>query len=103
MTEYSVFSWRDYTNQFLYDVGDQLNGETIRSACFSQRLPDTYVFPDDMTGVTFINCNLENCFIPPGNIVIDCLTRRVMTLEDGNDWIVDEENQPISMIGLVPE
>lgn len=72
-----------------------MNDEIIVCSCFSQQKPDTVIFPEEMTGVTFINCNLDNVLIPPGNTVEGGLHRRYLTLEDGTDWIIDENNNPV--------
>jgi hypothetical protein len=44
-----------------------------------------------MTGTTFVNCNLDNCFIPPGNTVTGGSQRRYISNADG-DWLVDADN-----------
>lgn len=95
---YSYFSSRDYTNLILDDVQHYMNDETIRGACFSQQQPDTKVFPDEMTGVTFVNCNLDNCIIPEGNTLIDCSNRRYQVQNDLNDWEIDENNNPVRLV-----
>lgn len=75
-----------------------LNGQTITGSCFSHEKPDAHIFPDDMTGVTFINCNLDNCFIPAGNTVVGGSQRRFIVQDDGFDWIIDENNQPMEKL-----
>lgn len=86
------FSAKDFTGRFLLD--QDLNGKVIARSNFSHETPDTKVFPENMTGVTFINCNLDNVFIPEGNIVIECSQRRFKVQNDLNDWEVDNENKP---------
>ena len=66
------------------------------SSFYQQDSPESHVFRDDMTGVTFINCNLDNCFIPSGNTLNGCNNRRIKAQEDGRDWIVDENNNPVT-------
>lgn len=95
---YSYFSSRDYTNLILDDVGPYMNEEIIRGACFSQQNPDTKVFPDEMSGVTFVNCNLDNCVIPEGNTLIDCSNRRFKVQNDLNDWEIDKNNNPVRLV-----
>ena len=90
------YSHKDFTGQCLIERTD-LNGQTITGSCFSHEVPDTHIFPDDMTGVTFINCNLDNCFIPDGNIVQGGSQRRYMNI-DGVDTLVDADNQPIGAL-----
>lgn len=96
--KYSYFSSRDYTNLNLEDVQENMNHEIIRGACFSQQEPDTKVFPDKMSGVTFINCNLDNVVIPEGNKLIDCSNRRYKVQNDLNDWEIDENGNPVRLV-----
>jgi len=98
MTEYSIFSHRDYTHFNLEDAGEYLNNEIIRSSCFAQEKPDTVVFPSYVTNLTLVNCNLDNVDLPPGVTLIDCSHRRILTQPDGLDWIVDENNNPVEPV-----
>jgi len=67
---------------------------TIFGSCFSQEIPDSKIFPDNMTGVTFINCNLDNVFIPAGNETIGCSQRKFQVQNDMTDWILDTDLKP---------
>lgn len=75
-----------------------MSGIVIFSSCFSHEQVDSHCFPEDMTGTTFIKCNLDNCYIPSGNTILDCSTRRFKAQEDGQDWLVDEFNNPIKLL-----
>lgn len=90
-----IKSFTDYTGRYL---GDETAQGTIEGSCFSQETPDSVVFPADMQGVTFIRCNLDNVFMPEGNTVIGGSQRRFMALDDGNDWFVDENNNPLTRL-----
>ena len=79
------YSHKDFTGRFLGERTD-MNGLTIKGSCFSQEKPDTHCFPEDMTGVTFEYCNLDNCFIPAGNTVVEGSQRRYEVQNDGNEW-----------------
>ena len=92
-----TYSHKDFTSQTLIERTD-LNGQFIRGSCFSQQVPDSVIFPEGMTGVTYLNCNLENCVIPEGNTVIDCETRRYAVQNDGNGWEIDENNVPTTVV-----
>lgn len=92
------FSHWDFTNLKIDDAGDFINNLIIRGSCFSQQQPDTKVFPDEMTGVTFVNCNLDNVAIPDGNTLIDCSNRRYVVQNDMNDWEIDENNNPVRLV-----
>jgi uncharacterized protein YjbI with pentapeptide repeats len=91
------YSRKDFTGRNLTERTD-MSGLEIRGSCFSQEIPDTHVFPEDMTGVTFVNCNLDNCFIPEGNTVIDCRTTRYKVQNDGHEWEIDEQGNPLCII-----
>ena len=71
------------------------NGFVFYAVSFSQEIPDSHIFPDDMTGATFINCNLDNVFIPEGNMVIGGRQNRFKAQNDGNDWEIDETDKPV--------
>ncbi len=73
-------------------------GTVIFGSCFSREKPDSKVFPDSMTGVTFLFCNLDNVVIPAGCTVIACSQRRFLVQNDGCDWIVDGTNKPVEPI-----
>lgn len=83
---------KDFTGRTL--INEYLNGQYITGSCFSQEKPDTQVFPKNMSGVTFVNCNLDNCFIPDSNTVIDCTTRKFSVQNDLNDWELDSDGKP---------
>src|SRR3990167_1381756 len=91
-TEYNLnddYSFKDFTGRSNLEVSGIIYG-----SCFSQEIPDNHIFPDNMTGVTFIKCNLDNVFIPNGNTVIDCSQRRYQVQNDLNDWILNSDNTP---------
>jgi len=93
-----TYSFNDFTGANLSGKTDMFDIE-IRSSCFSQEKPDSNIFPQNMSGVTFINCNLDNCIIPAGNAVIDCSQRRFKAQDDGFDWLIDKNNNPIERLG----
>lgn len=86
----------DFTNQSLIGRPTaEFNDSEIFGACFSQ---DDYssVFPPDMTGVIFRRCNLINCYIPAGNIVLpDCNNLRLGRQNDREMWILDGDGNPV--------
>ena len=90
----SEFSQKDFTHQTV-ELPNNIN---VYASCFSQEKVDTHVFPDDMTGVTFYNCNLDNCFIPLGNTVIGGKNRRFTVQNDGEDWVIDSQNKPVEPV-----
>lgn len=86
------------TGRSLADRTDMDNLE-IEGLCLSQERLDSNVLPPNLTGVTFYYCNLDNVLIPPGNTLVNCSNRRYMPMDDGYDWEVDENNQPIKILG----
>ncbi len=50
------------------------NGYTFEYYNFTQRVPHTVIFAG-ITGLTFHNCNLTNCDIPPDAILINSPNR----------------------------
>lgn len=95
----SDYDNRDFTGHDLSDRKDMVDGLTIEGSCFSQETPDSHIFPEDMTGVTFIGCNLDNVFIPDGNTIKDCSQRRFVVQNDLRDWYIDEADKPVELIG----
>ncbi len=90
------FSGKDYTVVNFIDIPDNI---TVYASCFSKEIPDTKIFPDTMTGVTFMNCNLDNIFIPNGNTVTGGSKRRFKVQNDLRDWEIDEQDNPIKVMG----
>lgn len=94
-----TYSSKDFTGQILKNKTD-MNNQIIEGSCFSQETPDTHVFPEDMTGTTFIDCNLDNVFIPQGNTVQGGTQKRYKIQNDLRDWYLDENDNPIELVGL---
>lgn len=103
--------FRMYKEDFSLET-DFLPGIEIVGTCFYRQSPidntgDPYkhIFPETMTGVTFRRCNLDNIYIPPGNIMIDigweaCGHRRIRAQNDLEDWIVDATGEPIEPLDI---
>ncbi len=78
-----------------------MNGLTIENSCFSNEAPHALVFPDDLTGVTFVDCNLDNVFVPEGNTIVGGSHRYFQVKNDGEDWVVDPDTlEPIEPLNL---
>jgi hypothetical protein len=52
------------------------------------------IFPDNMTGVTFTDCNLDNVLIPSGNTVLRGTNKRIKVQNDLSDWILNGKDEP---------
>lgn len=90
------YSLRDLTGRKLTEY--QLDNKVIYATCFSHEQPDSIVFSDNMVDATFVNCNLDNCFIPSGNTVIGGSQRRFKVQNDLRDWEIDEANKPVKLV-----
>lgn len=90
------YSFRDHTGHDLTGRKD-MDGLVIARACFSR---ETFgdAFPPSMKGAVFVECNLDNCAIPPGNSVVQCSTRRFAVQNDRHDWEVDERGAPVKRL-----
>lgn len=92
------YSNKDFTGQYLVDKND-MDNLVIENSCFSNEIPNVHIFPESMVGVTFVDCNLDNVFIPPGNTIVNGSHRFFKVQDDGQDWIVDPDTlEPISLL-----
>ena len=94
------YSLKDFTDVSLVDEPvEDFNNTTIKGSCFyHQYFVDSDIFPAGMTGVTFENCNLDNILIPAGNTVVGGCHRRLRVQNDGQDWIVDSNLNPVEPV-----
>jgi hypothetical protein len=77
-------SFRSFVNETPLD----LSGKVIYASSFYHEKPATPFV--GMSNVTFVNCNLDNCFIPDGMYLVDCSTRKfAVNPKDGKDWFLD--------------
>lgn len=90
------YSFQRFNGQSLVDR--EMDGLTIYDSSFASPEPDTDVFPPKMTGATFVDCDLSNVTIPPGNKVIGGTQKRYKAQNDGEDWLVDKNNAPVKPI-----
>lgn len=98
------YSFQDFTNQHLRAATD-LNDIIVMGSCFYQVCPEDFlgdplmhIFPKDMCGVTFVECNLDNVYVPLGNAMYECSHRRIKRMADGEYWFVDENIKPTEPI-----
>lgn len=98
------YSFQDFTNQNLRSATD-LNGAVIIGSCFYQTCaadftgdPLRHIFPGDMRDVAFVECNLDNVYIPPGNTIRQCSHRRIKLMNDREYWFVGEDLKPTQPI-----
>ena len=82
-----TYSDKDCTGWDLSDRTD-MSGIIIHGLCLSNETPNAATLPPDLTGTTFLSCNLDNVFIPDGNTLINSSNRLFQVQADGQDWIV---------------
>ena len=90
------YSYKDFTNiTFIDKSASDFNNTIIKGSCFYQEnKPDSHIFPEDIKGVIFEKCNLDNVYIPLGNTIIDCCHRKIKIQNDLEDWILDNDLKP---------
>ena len=103
------YSFKDFMNKKFINVdSSEFNNTEIKGTCFYQESkysisglsakpidPITDVFPLNMTGVTFIRCNLDNVKIPIGNTIGErCSNRKIRVQNDMSDWELDTNSKP---------
>lgn len=95
------YSYKNFTNTVMTDADvNELNNTIIVGSCFYQEnLPDRHIFPDNMTGVVFKRCNLDNVYIPSGNFVETegankSTHKKIKVQNDLDDWILDGTLKP---------
>ena len=91
-----TYSLKDFSGIDLRKA--KLDGKTIYGSCFARELPDTKIFSDDMVGVRFIQNNLDNVFIPPGNLVMGGSQRKFKAQNDLRDWEIDGSGNPTKIV-----
>ena len=90
------YSDKDMTGFDLTDRTD-MSGIVIHGLCLSHEKPADCL-PSNLTGTTFIACNLDNVRIPVGNTLMGCSHRMFEVQSDGKDWLIDDEGKPISLL-----
>lgn len=95
---------RGWKNQSMLHIPPgQINGTEIYGSNFAQAEPFTDVFPPSATGVTFIECNLNNCNIPAGYTVGElCTNKHYAEQSDGRLWVVNASMEPLAPLDPPP-
>lgn len=86
------YSYKDLSSQSLKDIDtSEFNNSIIIGSAFGYpNQPNSDVFPDGMTGVTFRRCNLVNTYIPEGNTIEPTSVHfHLQTQTDAEDWIME--------------
>ena len=90
------YSYKDFTGKTLTETDPkEWNDTEVIGSCFASLTPNTRVFPDGITGVKFIKCNLDNVVVPKECTIEGGCHRLIAKQNDGEDWLVDEHLNPI--------
>lgn len=96
----SLYSDKDMTGKDLSSRLD-MNGIVIHGLCLSNEIPNAQVLPSNLKNTTFISCNLDNVFIPAGNILLNCSNRLFKVDNDGQDWLLSADAKtPLTPLNL---
>ena len=59
-------------------------------------MPNRHIFPADMKGVTFIDCNLDNVYIDETkNTIKNGCHQQTKVQNDLSDWVLDKDLKPV--------
>jgi len=96
------YSYKSFTNQDLSALpASEFNNTTIKGAGFFQlfnageTIPSSggkSIFPEGITGVTFLYCNLDNVSIPAGNVIIEGTNKTIQIQNDREFWTLHKVN-----------
>lgn len=92
------FSFKNYADRMEVSFP---RGTTVYASVFYRESPDSNVFLSTMTGVTFVECNLDNVVLPVGNELKNVYRpskRRFFVQNDWRDWILNDSNEPVELI-----
>lgn len=94
------YSTKDFTNKsFLKVPAEEFNNTIIYGSCFFQYLDLddkaelVKIFPDGITGVTFKFCNLDNVFVPEGNVLVNSINKLIKQQNDNYMWELDKKDK----------
>lgn len=90
-------SGKDFTGKSLKDEHILPGTNIYASVFYQENKPDEHIFPEDMAGVSFYNCNLDNVYVPLGNTIIGGTHKNMMVQNDLRDWEIDETAKPIKV------
>lgn len=73
-------------------------GTTVYGSCFSKEVPETVIFRAATNRVTFIECNLDNVFVPANANIVKTVyrtpPRKFKVQNDLEDWILNDDLTP---------
>ena len=93
------YSYKDFLNKKFTDTpAEEWNDTEVIGTCFAQEKPKTKVFPDEIKGVTFTKCNLDNCIVPETCTINGGTHKWIGVQNDLEDWILDESLNPVEPV-----
>lgn len=87
----ATWSFQDFEDKLLIDVPiEEFPSELpIVGSNFSQQIMETSVFPKGVSGLQFINCNLDNVILPEGcKLCADSCNQQHKIGNDGKDYVI---------------
>lgn len=103
------YSYKNFMDKTFNELDPkEFNDSTIIGSCFAQQPkivanalsptpPEAYedIFPNGLSNVVFEKCNLDNVLIKAGMTVIGGTNKRIRTMNDWEDWILDADSKPV--------
>lgn len=77
------------------------SNKTVYASIFAKQEPTEFIFAPGTQNVTFVCCQLDNAILPNFVTVVNpgCGSHRMYkTMEDGQDWIIDEQGNPVRLL-----
>lgn len=99
--EYSHQAYPYHGLSFKSVPAKDFNNTIIVGSCFYQEWVEgdldvvKDIFPDDMTGVIFRNCNLDNVYVSTNNVIEGGTNKKIKVQNDWDDWILDNSFKPV--------
>jgi hypothetical protein len=90
------FSYNSFENKSFIDYEpDLFNNSIIYGSNFSQKNHRTIIFPENITELYMLRCNLDNVYIRPGIKIYECSNKQIKLMNDLEYWELNEEGLPI--------
>ena len=96
-----LHSFKNYTNVSLKHLdASEFSNTKIKNTCFYQELKEGEtdlkdIFPDGVTGLSFMCCNLDNVLIPKDTILEASQNRLIVKQLDEDDWVLDKTTKAV--------
>lgn len=98
--EYSFKAFPYHGLSFKNRPASEFNNTIIIGSCFYQEWREgdsdivKDIFPDGMTGVIFRKSNLDNIYVPHGNIIENGTNKKIKVQNDWDDWELNKDLIP---------